>query len=155
SQVLVKPGSPYSQEQIDKSVEKMTLALSEQGHASMQVHPIPLRDAASRSVSVEFRIEEGAKIIIERIEIVGNANTKDFVIRRQLKIAEGDIANAFLLERARLRVQALGFFKSVTLKRKAGSAADKVIVVIEVVEDDTRNLAFGAGYSLVEGVVGD
>src|SRR5262249_15342386 len=155
SSVLVKPGSPYNQEQIDKSVEKMTLALSEQGYAFMQVRPIPVRDGASRSIGVEFRIEEGAHIYVERIEIVGNTNTKDFVIRRQLLIAEGDAVNAFLLERGRMRVQALGFFKSVALKRRIGSAPDKVIITIEVVEDDTRNLAFGVGYSLAEGVVGD
>src|SRR5262245_66359546 len=63
--------------------------------------------------------------------------------------------NSFILERARKRVQALGFFKKVALKKKTGSSLDRVVITVEVIEDDTRNLAFGAGYSTSEGIVGD
>ena len=153
--ILIKPGSPYNQDQVDRSVEKMTLALSDRGYAAAQVRPLPVRDGASHTIGVGFSIEEGPHIYIERIDIQGNSKTKDFVIRRELRIAEGDAVNAVLLERARTRVQALGFFKSVALKRKMGSGPDRIIVTIEVVEDDTRNLAFGAGYSIAEGIGGD
>jgi len=155
STVVIKPGSPFSQEQIDASVEKMTLALSAQGHASMEVRAIPDRDGASHTIGIGFSIAQGPSIYVERIDIVGNTRTRDFVIRRELRIEEGDAVNAFLLERARARVQALGFFKSVALKRATGSAPDKLIVTVEVVEGDTRSLDYGVGYSLQERFSGD
>jgi outer membrane protein insertion porin family len=153
--IQVKAGSPYNQEQMDKSVEKMSLVLSDRGYTFMQVRPVPIRDAPSHTIAVSFNIEEGAHIYLERIDIVGNAKTRDYVIRRELRIAEGDAVNAFLLDRAKKRVQALGFFKSVTLKRIIGSAPDRIILTIEVVEDDTKSVSLGIGYSQTYGIVGD
>jgi outer membrane protein insertion porin family len=155
SSVSIKPGSTYNAEEVEKSLERMTLALSDQGHASANVRMVPKRDETSRTITMSIEVQEGTPIYVERIEVAGNAQTKDFVIRRELRFAEGDPVNAFILERARKRVQALGFFKKVTLKKKTGSSSDRVIITVEVVEDDTRNLAFGAGYSTSEGIVGD
>jgi outer membrane protein insertion porin family len=153
--VAVRAGSTYSQEAIEKSVEKMTLALSDQGLAAAQVKPVPKRDAAGHTIAVAFQVIEGPRIYVERIEIAGNLKTKDFVIRREFRVAEGDPVNAFLIERGRKRVQALGFFKSVTLKKQRGSAPDKVVLVIEVVEDGTIDFGIGVGFSTSEGVIGD
>ena len=123
STVTIKPGSTYNAEQVDKSVERMTLSLSDQGHASANVRMVPKRDEASRTISMAIEVQEGTPIYVERIEVVGNTQTKDFVIRRELRFVEGDPVNAFILERARKRMQALGFFKKVTLKKKTGSSA--------------------------------
>jgi outer membrane protein insertion porin family len=153
--VSVKPGGAYSQDAIEKSVEKMTLALSEQGLAFAQVKTIPKRDNAGHSIAIAFRVEEGPRIYVERIDIVGNQKTKDFVIRREFRVVEGDAVNAFMIERGRKRVQALGFFKSVSLKKQPGSAPDKVTIVIDVVEDQSIDFGIGVGYSTSEGVVGD
>ena len=153
--VAVKPGGTYSQEAIEKSVEKMTLALSDQGLAFAQVKTTPKRDDAGRTIAVAFRVEEGPRIHVERIDIVGNKKTKDFVIRREFRFAEGDAVNAFMIERGRLRVQRLGFFKSVSLKKRIGSAPNQVVIAIDVVEQETNEVSFGAGYSTTEGVVGD
>lgn len=151
----ITDGGAFNQDAIDKSIENMTLALSAQGHVSARVRAVPVRDAASRIISVGFSIEEGPKIFAERIEITGNAKTKDYVIRRELRIAEGDAVNALLLERARKRVEALGFFKHVALKRARGSGPEQLVITIDVIEDDSRNIGFGVGYSTAEGVVGD
>ena len=155
SLVAVKTGGAYSQEAIEKSVEKMTLALSDQGLASAQVKAEPKRDSAGRTIAIAFRVAEGPRIYVERIDIVGNRKTKDFVIRREFKVAEGDVVNAFMIDRGRRRVQALGFFKSVALKKRLGSGSDKVVLTIEVVEQETHDLGFGVGYSTTEGLVGD
>jgi outer membrane protein insertion porin family len=155
SNVTIKSGSAYNTEQLEKSIERMTLALSDQGHASARVRAVPKRDPVSHTIGMEMQIEDGPMVTIERIEIVGNAQTKDFVIRRELRFAEGSAVNPFILERGRKRVQALGFFKKVAVKKKPGSKPDTIVVTVEVVEDDTRNLAFGAGYSTSEGIVGD
>jgi outer membrane protein insertion porin family len=155
STVTIKPGSTYSVEQVEKSVERMTLNLSDQGHPSANVRIVPKRDEASRTITMAIEVQEGTPVYVERIEVVGNAQTKDFVIRRELRFIEGDRVNAFILERARKRIQALGFFKKVTLKKRTGASHDRVVVTVEVIEGDTRNLAFGAGYSTSEGIVGD
>ena len=155
STVTIKTGSAYNADQLEKTVERITLALSDQGHAFANVRVVPKRDTASRTITMAIDVEDGPAVYVERIEVVGNRQTNDFVIRRELRFAEGDPVNAFVIERGRKRVQALGFFKKVTLKKKAGSSADRVVVTVEVVEDDTRNLSFGAGYSTSEGIVGD
>jgi outer membrane protein insertion porin family len=155
SNVTVKAGSAYNAEQLEKSIERMTLALSDQGHAAANVRVVPKRDPAGRTISMEIEVEEGPAVTVERVEIVGNAQTKDFVIRRELRFSEGSPVNAYVLERGRKRVQALGFFKKVTLHKKRGSKPDSIVVTVEVVEDETRNLSFGAGYSTSEGIVGD
>lgn len=155
SLVAVKPGGAYSQEAIEKSVEKMTLALSDQGQPGAQVKAAPKRDDTGRTIAVAFRVVDGPHIMVERIDIIGNKKTKDFVIRREFKVAEGDVVNAFMIDRGRRRVQALGFFKSVAIQKRPGSAPDKVALVIEVAEQETIDVSFGVGYSTTEGVVGD
>ena len=155
SAISIRPGSAYNQESVDKSVEKMMLTLSDQGQASARVKAVPKRNAAGRTVDIAFNIEQGPRVFVERIDIVGNKKTKDFVIRREFRIEEGMPVNAFLIERGRKRVQALGFFKSVAINHKTGSAPDKMVITIAVVEQETNNLSFGVGYSMAEGVAGD
>ena len=155
SAVLIKPGSTYNLETVDKSVEAVSLALADRGHAFVRVKAVPRRNPAGRIMDVGLRIEEGPRVHVERIDVVGNKKTKDFVIRREFRIAEGEPINAFLIERGRKRVRALGFFKSVEVTHKTGSAPEQMILTIEVVEEESNNLSFGVGYSMAEGVVGD
>jgi outer membrane protein insertion porin family len=151
----INPGDYYNEELVEKSVEKLTITLSERGSVFTQVHPIPKRDVAAHKISLTFRIEDAPHIFIERIDIVGNKKTNHSVIRRAFRIAEGDAVNAILLERARSRVQGLGFFESVKLKHTSGSAQDRVVIEIDVVEKETLEVSFGVGYSTSQGVVGD
>src|SRR6185436_1930123 len=155
SAVAVKTGTTFNLETVDKSVETLTLALSDKGHAFARVKAVQKRQAGGRSIDIAFLVEQGPRVHVERIDIVGNKKTKDFVIRREFRIAEGDPVNSFRIERGRKRVRALGFFKSVEVTHKTGSAPDQVVVTIEVVEDESNNLSFGVGYSMAEGVVGD
>ncbi|MDX2202710.1 MAG: outer membrane protein assembly factor BamA [Hyphomicrobiaceae bacterium] len=148
-------GAAYDEEAIERSVEDITLALSRQGFAFARVKTVPVRDERTQTIRIDFVVTDGPAFYAERIDIAGNTKTRDEVIRRELRIAEGDPVNALLLERARKRVMALGFFKSVDLKRHRGSADDKLVLTVEVVEDDSRNIGFGIGYSTAEGVVGD
>jgi outer membrane protein insertion porin family len=150
-----KAGEAYNQDAIEKSEDKLMLALAEAKQPFARVRIVPARDPQSRTVGVKFQLEEGPHLYLERIEIAGNTKTKDHVIRRELGLAEGDPVNVFLLERAKARIQKLGFFKTVTFKQKRGSAPDRVELRVEVVEEETIDLAFGAGYSSSEGIIGD
>ncbi len=153
--MLTKPGDVYNASDIDKTVERMTLATSEQGYAFARVRPKADRDGGSRTISLTYAIDEGPRVYIERINFIGNTRTRDHVIRREFRLAEGDAFNPLLLDRARKRLQGLGFFKTVEVKRKPGSAPDRIIVDVELLEQPTGELSFGAGYSTSEGVIGD
>lgn len=153
--IKVAAGKPFNQEKIDKSVEAMTDKLAETGQPFARVRVQARHDSAGKRVDVAFRIEAGPPIYIERIEISGNTRTKDHVIRRELRLAEGDPVNGYLIERAVRRLKALGFFKTVEVKRLPGTSADRMRLVFTVVEQETGELSFGGGYSTTEGIVGD
>jgi outer membrane protein insertion porin family len=106
-------------------------------------------------MNIVLVIDEGPRIYIERINIVGNFRTEDNVIRRQFRLAEGDAFNRLLVEAARKRLRILGFFKTVEVETEPGSAPDRVVILVKVLEQPTGELSFGAGYSTSEGVIGD
>jgi outer membrane protein insertion porin family len=153
--ILTKTGRRYNAEKVEKTVEALTIKVSQQGYAFGQVRPRFERDEATHTMNIVYVIEEGPRVYIERINIVGNFRTQDDVIRRQFRLAEGDAYNRLLVEAARKRLRALGFFKSVEIQTEPGSAPDRVILVVNVEEQPTGELSFGAGYSTSEGVIGD
>lgn len=154
-ELLTLPGDVYNASLIDKTTEKLTLAIAEQGYAFARVRPRALPDAASRTISITYQVDEGPRVYIERINIVGNDRTKDYVIRREFRLAEGDAYNPLMVDRAKKRLSGLGLFKNVEVKRRPGSAQDRVVLDVEIVEQSTGELSFGAGYSTSEGVIGD
>jgi outer membrane protein insertion porin family len=154
-ELLTEQGDLFNGAKIEKTVERLTLEVSEQGYAFARVKPRTIPDVAARTISIVYTIEEGPRIYIERINVVGNTRTKDFVIRREFRLAEGDAYNPMMVDRAKKRLQALGLFKSVDIKRQPGSSEDRVVLDVEVEEQSTGELSFGAGYSTAEGVIGD
>ncbi len=155
SEILTEQGDIYNGADIDKTVEKLTLATAEQGFAFARVRPRAVPDVATRTISIVYAIDEGPRVYIDRINIVGNGRTKDHVIRREFRLAEGDAYNPLLVDRAKKRLQSMGLFKTAEIKRRPGSAQDRVILDVEVEEQSTGELSFGAGYSTSEGVIGD
>lgn len=153
--LLTKPGKRYNVEKVEKTVEALTVKVSEQGYAFGQVRPRFDRDPTTQTINITYVIDEGPRIYIERINIVGNYRTEDQVIRRQFRLAEGDAYNRLLIEAARKRLRGLGFFKTVEIETEPGSAPDRVVVNVVVVEQPTGEFSFGVGYSTTEGVIGD
>ncbi len=153
--ILTEQGDTYNGADIDKTSEKLTLQTSELGFAFARARPRVTPDPATRTIAVAYVIDEGPRIYIERINVAGNERTKDYVIRREFRLAEGDAYNPLLVDRAKKRLQGLGFFKTVDIKRRQGSAADRVVLDVELLEQSTGELSFGAGYSTSEGVIGD
>ena len=153
--LLTDEGDTYNANLIDKSVEKLTSAVSEDGYAFARVRPQAVPDPVTRKISLNYVIEEGPRIYVERINISGNTRTKDYVIRREFKVAEGDAYNPLMVDQAKKRLTNLGLFKGVEVKRRPGSAQDRVVLDVELVEQSTGELSFGAGYSTAEGVIGD
>ncbi|MGQ0672467.1 MAG: outer membrane protein assembly factor BamA [Hyphomicrobium sp.] len=154
-ELLTESGDTYNGADIEKSVERLTLVVAEQGYAFVRVKPRAIPDPASRTISLVYLIEEGPRIYIERINVVGNTRTKDYVIRREFRLAEGDAYNPMLVDRAKKRLSGMGIFKAVDIKRSPGSAEDRVVLDVVVEEQSTGELSFGIGYSTSEGVIGD
>lgn len=153
--LLTLQGDTYNASLIDKTTEKLTLEIAEKGYAFARVRPRATPDAASHTIAISYVVDEGPRIYIERINIIGNERTKDYVIRRDFRLSEGDAYNPLLVDRAKKRLSGLGFFKGVEVKRRPGSAQDRVVLDVEVQEQSTGEISFGAGYSTNEGVIGD
>ena len=154
-ELLTEAGDTYNGADVDKTIEKLTLLTAEQGFPFARVRPRAAPDPANRMIALAYVIDEGPRVYIERINIIGNERTKDHVIRREFRLAEGDAYNPMLVDRAKKRLQSLGFFKTVEVKRRPGSAPDRMIIDVELQEQSTGELSFGAGYSTSEGVIGD
>jgi outer membrane protein insertion porin family len=153
--IITYPGQTFNAGEIDKSVEALTLALSESGFTFGRVRPRADRDSIGRVIKLTYVIDEGPKVYIERINVVGNLRTRDYVIRREFRLAEGDAYNPLLVDTAKKRLTNLGLFKGVDIKRRPGSAEDRVVLDVTVVEQPTGEISFGAGYSSQEGIIGD
>jgi outer membrane protein insertion porin family len=155
SHVITYSGQTFNAGEIDKSVEALTLALTERGVTFARVRPRADRDSIGRVIKLTYVIDEGPRIYVERINVIGNLRTRDYVIRREFRLAEGDAYNPLLVDTAKKRLLALGLFKGVDIKRRPGSAPDRVILDVAVVEQPTGEISFGAGYSSQEGIIGD
>ncbi|MBU2531224.1 MAG: outer membrane protein assembly factor BamA, partial [Alphaproteobacteria bacterium] len=155
AEMLTIEGATFNASDIEKSVEKMTLAASEQGFAFVRIRPRAERDPVGRFINLTYVIDQGPRVYIERIDVVGNVRTKDRVIRREFRLVEGDAFNPLLVDRAEKRIKGLGFFKDAKVSRQPGSAPDRVALVVQVTEQPTGELSFGAGFSTSEGVIGD
>lgn len=147
-------GDYYDASKVDKSVENLTLEASRQGFVFAKVNPDIQRNEGQATLNVTYSIVEGPRTYIERIEIVGNFRTEDQVIRRELRLFEGDAFNRVLIDRARRRLTALDFFDKIEFREEQGSAADKVILVVDLQEKSTGSINFSIGYSTTEYVVG-
>ncbi len=153
--LLAHAGDTYNAELVDKTAEALTVAVAEQGYAFGQVRPRIDRDPVNRTISIVFVVEQGPRVYIERINIVGNYRTEDYVIRREFRVAEGDAYNKIMVDQARQRLINLGFFKDVKVNKEPGSAPDRVVLNVALEEQSTGELSFAAGYSSAEGVIGE
>jgi outer membrane protein insertion porin family len=151
----VEAGRVYNADAIEKSVEETTIEVAKRGYPFAAVRPRGERNYENRTVNLTFVVEEGPHSYIERINIKGNTRTRDYVIRREFDIVEGDPYNRALVDRAERRVKNLGFFKTVKITTEPGSAPDRVIVNCDVEEQSTGEFSFSGGYSTADGIIGE
>ncbi|WP_375414215.1 outer membrane protein assembly factor BamA [uncultured Bradyrhizobium sp.] len=151
----VNVGSLYNAEALEKSVEEMQIEASRRGYAFASVRPRGDRNFETHTVSIVFGIEEGARTYIERINIRGNTRTRDYVIRREFDVSEGDAYNRALVDRSERRLKNLDFFKSVKITTEPGSSSDRVILVVELEEKSTGDFSVSGGYSTSDGALAE
>ena len=146
----IHSGDIYQSDRIETAVDALTFAAGAAGFAFVDIRPRYTANREKHTVDVTFEVREGPRVYIERIDIVGNTRTLDPVIRREMRLAEGDAYNRVLVDRSKTEVKRLGFFKTVDVDQSQGSAADKTVLRVKVEEQPTGELSFGAGYSSVD-----
>ncbi len=153
--LLMNGGQIYNGEAIEKTVESITIELARRGYPFGTVRPRGDRNPQAHTVSVVFVVDEGQRAYIERINIRGNYRTRDYVIRREFDIGEGDPYNRALVDRAERRIKNLNFFKSVKITNEPGSAPDRVVINVDVEENSTGDFSIMGGYSTSDGWLGE
>lgn len=146
----IQKGDTYQSDRIEQAVDALTFAAGAAGFAFVEIRPRETPNRATNTVDVNFEVREGPRVYVERIDVVGNARTLDRVIRRELRLAEGDAFNRLLVDRSQNDVQRLGYFEDVTIEELPGSAPDRTVLQVGVEEQATGELSFSAGFSSVE-----
>src|SRR5262245_2865178 len=136
----MRSGAVYNADQVEKTVEDMTVEMSKRGYAFAQVRPRGDRDLQARIINVIFVLDQGSRAYIERINVRGNTRTRDNVIRREFDFAEGDAYNRVLIDRAERRLKNLNYFKTVRITNEPGSAPDRVVINVDVEEQSTGDV---------------
>ncbi|OLC66145.1 MAG: outer membrane protein assembly factor BamA [Betaproteobacteria bacterium 13_1_40CM_4_64_4] len=152
--ILVKPGDVYSREKLTQSAKSVSDRLGSDGYAFANVNAVPEIDREKRSASFTFFIDPGRRVYIRKINISGNAKTRDEVIRRELRQLEGAWYDATRIERSKVRITRLNFFDDVNVETPAvPGSPDQVDLDVTVTEKATGNLLAGVGYSSADGLV--
>jgi outer membrane protein insertion porin family len=153
--LLMSEGDWYDSSDVEKTVTALSDAVGGLGYAFVEVRPNIRRNKDTKTVDVTFEVQEGPRVYVERINISGNTRTLDKVIRREFRLAEGDAFSTAKVRRSQERLRALGFFEKVDVSAAPGSAPDKTNLEVQVVEQSTGDISFGAGFSSTAGILGD
>ncbi len=151
--VVGEEGDWYNAEEVEDTIDNLTEVVGNLGYAFVDIRPRAERDRENRLINITFEITEGPKVFVERIDIQGNERTLDEVVRREFRLVEGDAFNSAKLRRSRQRIRNLGFFQTVNVETRQGSAPDKTLIAVEVEEQSTGDLTFGAGFSTSVGPI--
>ena len=147
-------GRVFRSDDFRKAHQAITDLYADAGYAFVEVEPRTDLDRENRTVSVDFRIHKGDRVRIGRIEIRGNTKTRDRVVRREMRLAEGDLYSISAIRKSQRRIRNLGFFEKVNLRTRRRPGTNLVDLIVEVEEKATGAFTFGAGYSSVDKIIG-
>jgi outer membrane protein insertion porin family len=148
-------GDWYDGDAVGRTVEAMEKDVHDRGYSFVEVKPLISKHPDKKTVDLAFDVGEGPRVYVERIDIVGNTRTKDKVIRREFRLAEGDAYNSEAVRLSRQRLQDLNYFNSVNIGQSPGSSPDKTVLTSTIDEKATGELTLGGGYSTDAGALVD
>lgn len=147
----LRQGTVYSPSLVEADISRLEAVAQRQGLNFVQIEPRITQNPETQTVDLELVLRRGERIFVERIDIEGNTTTLDQVVRRQFKSAEGDAFNPREIRQAAERIRALGFFTTADVGAKEGSAADQVVVNVDLEETPTGSVSFGVTYGTSNG----
>lgn len=153
--IYSKKSKVYNGDLVDKTVDDIVNVMSEKGYAFAHVEPVLKRNKEKQIIDIDYVIEETPRVYINQIHITGNTRTQDEVIRRELRVREGDAYNVTKINRSKQRIQNLGFFDKVEFNTKRVGNTDLIDLDVVVKEKKTGELNFGIGYSTVDRMTGN
>jgi outer membrane protein insertion porin family len=145
-----RPNDTFSRATSERDRHALEIHYQDLGYAHASVILRPDIDVVKRRVSLRFEVSRGKRVYVDRIRIRGNSKTRDKVIRREMRIAEGEVYSGTNLEASRARIVALGYFEDVTLSTSNGRSDDLIDITVEVRERSTGTFQIGAGFSSQE-----
>jgi outer membrane protein insertion porin family len=147
----MRAGQYYNAQQVEDTITRLNELAGLFGYAFADVRPTYNRNRENLTMGIIFRVAEAPRVYVERIDISGNTTTRDKVLRREFRLAEGDPFNNVRVRRSRDRIQSLGFFQeNLEIQQTQGSAPDRVILGVEVEERATGQIQLSAGFSSLE-----
>ncbi|RNC68912.1 MAG: outer membrane protein assembly factor BamA [Desulfuromonadales bacterium] len=150
----LKKGEVFNRGGLRTDVLSLTDLYADKGYAFTNVTPLSKVNAEQKTVDITFDFEKGEKVYIDRISVIGNAKTRDKVIRREMKVVEGETYSSTGLKRSKQSLMNTGFFEEANIATVKGSADNKLDVNVEVKEKPTGTFSIGAGYSSLDGLIG-
>ncbi|MDE3073034.1 MAG: outer membrane protein assembly factor BamA, partial [Pseudomonadota bacterium] len=152
--VFVHKGETFNRAAIEASTKAIKSILANIGYAYAKVTPIPKLDKEKRTVDLTMYIEPGQRVYVRRVVFQGNTRTEDGVLRREMRQLEGSWYSQAAIDRSKIRLQRLGFFKKVDIDKKlVPGTQDQVDVTVKVEEQSAGSLQFGIGYSQLSGMI--
>ena len=146
-------GETFEASSLRDDVQLLTDRMSEDGYAFAKIDPATVVDTDKKTVDVTFQVERGSPVSVERIEVSGNTKTRDYVVRREMRLQEGELFSGTRLRKSREALQRLGFFQEVNITTRKGSGEDKMHVLVDVKEAQTGAFSAGAGFSSADNLL--
>lgn len=152
--VQLKPGNVYSQMKITATEELLAQILGNEGYTFAKVRSYPIIDEEKKTVELTFFIDPGKRTYVNRIEFFGNTTTQDEVLRREMRQMEGAAASGQKIEQSRVRLERLGYFKTVESDMQAVPGHDDLVdVVYNVEEQHSGSIGASIGFADSSGVI--
>jgi outer membrane protein insertion porin family len=149
----LKGGDLFSRTQVAMDIQAIADRYRDAGFAFVNIEPGMVPHDEDDTLELVVRVDSGPRVKIERIEVSGNTKTQDGVIRRELRVYEGEWYSASLLRLSEQRVNALGFFEKVNVTTKQGTKPDRMTLIFDVKEKSTGTFQIGAGFSNAESII--
>ncbi len=151
--MISRPNELFNRTKLSRDILSLTDVYYDDGYAYANITPVTQVHPENKTIDLTFDIQKGRQVFIERIDVVGNTKTRDEVIRREMRVFEGELFSGSGMRKSKDRVNALGFFETVEVTHKPGVDDTHVVVQVEVKEKATGTFQVGMGFSNVENFI--
>lgn len=149
-----EPGVVFSRATLRTDIFALTDVYADKGYAFANATPLTKADTEKKIVDLTFDMEKGELVYFERINVAGNPKTRDKVVRRELRVSEGDLYSSTGMKRSKQNLMNTGYFEEATIATTKGSTANKLNIDVNVKEKPTGTFSIGGGYSSLDGIIG-
>ena len=152
--LTIKSGELFNRSALRTDVFALTDLYADKGFAFANASPQTKLNPENHTIDITFEMEKGDLVHIDRINITGNVKTRDKVVRRELRLDEGELYSATALKRSKQNLMNTGFFEEANLVTAKGRSTDQLDLNVDVKEKPTGTFSIGAGYSSLDGIIG-